>query len=174
MKSGKLNLALTNYKIKLGFFNKIKLLILFSQNFFFYKKISTLIFFEKLNNFLILKSLNSNLDTLKFYLNYLKKDSFLIKKFLVFKGIGIRGSINKQRRQFSLKLGLSHLIVISFPRIINIYKKKTIFLLNSIDKVILGCFLKKIKFLKLPDSYKGRGIWYKGEKKILKAVKKKK
>jgi ribosomal protein L6P/L9E len=39
-------------------------------------------------------------------------------------------------------------------------------------KVKVGNFANKIKSYRLPDSYKGKGIWYKNEVKILKEVKK--
>jgi hypothetical protein len=174
MQSIKISMRLTNLKLKLAYFRAQKLTVLFTEGFFFYKKISNCIFFSKTESVLQLKCLDANRELLRFYGNYLKREFFVLKRFLVFKGIGIRGFLNKQKREISLKLGYSHLSTVSFSKLLNIYKKKNIFLLKSVDPVLLGCFLKKIKFLKLPDSYKGRGIWYKGEKKILKAVKKKK
>ena len=44
--------------------------------------------------------------------------------------------------------------------------------LEGFDPVAVGNFATKIKSLKFPDTYKGKGFWYKNEVKVLKEIKK--
>jgi ribosomal protein L6P/L9E len=48
----------------------------------------------------------------------------------------------------------------------------TLLIAEGIEASTIGNFLKKIKNLKAPDSYKGKGFWYKNESKLLKEIKK--
>lgn len=92
-------------------------------------------------------------------------------KKLVLKGLGLKATLLKQNL-LELKLGFSHIIHLEIPLIINITLLKNIILLESSDSVLLGNFANKIRSLKKPDSYKGKGVWYKNEIKVLKVVKK--
>jgi ribosomal protein L6P/L9E len=95
------------------------------------------------------------------------------KKILLLKGLGIKASYNKLKSILYLKLGFSHISFIKVnPGIFIRIKKKFIFF-QSLNKSKLGNIVLKIKNLKLPDAYKGKGIWYKTEKIKLKEVKKK-
>jgi len=44
--------------------------------------------------------------------------------------------------------------------------------IEGVDKVKVGNFVNKIRNLKLPDSYKGKGFWYKNEVIKLKEINK--
>ena len=48
----------------------------------------------------------------------------------------------------------------------------TLLIVEGIESAVVGNFLKKIRNLKTPDSYKGKGFWYKNESKVLKEIKK--
>jgi ribosomal protein L6P/L9E len=54
---------------------------------------------------------------------------------------------------------------------ISLFKKSLC--VESYNLAFLGNFIFKIRSCKIPDSYKGKGFYYKYEKKSLKAIKKK-
>lgn len=94
---------------------------------------------------------------------------------LVFKGLGLKFTVVNLNAQqtLELKLGYSHLIRLTIPepRIqIKTYKNSIIVTCGNLAS--LKNFLYSIKKLKMPNSYKGKGIWYKNEKKKLKIIKK--
>jgi large subunit ribosomal protein L6 len=97
--------------------------------------------------------------------------NFVIKLNLI--GIGFRiESIENQI--IKLKLGFSHQVFVIVPPYINVCApKKTILILSSINEHFLKQFYSKLRLLKIPDIYKGKGILYKGQKLILKPGKKK-
>lgn len=95
------------------------------------------------------------------------------KKKLLLKGLGFKAALINDSQNLELKLGLSH--VISFPiptNKINIRLFKNTITVEGFDKVDVGNFVNKIRTLRFPDSYKGKGFWYKNEIRTLKEVKK--
>lgn len=128
---------------------------------------------QKLNNeFKKIKSLQNKLafDIKKIFLEV----SQLFYKKLNLVGVGYRILLNnietkKFHTNFVLKLGYSHLIYYKLPSDIKIYSNKY----NRMT--IFGCFgynmsqtLAKIRSLKYPEPYKGKGILYYNEKIKLK------
>jgi len=110
-----------------------------------------------------------------FYL-YLK--NFIInfqipsKKTLILRGLGLKATL--EATALSLKLGYSHESVVKIlPS-----NKSTVFLgkkflsIINYNKFYLGNFAEKIYRLKRANCYKGRGLYYKEKKFIIKAVKK--
>lgn len=96
------------------------------------------------------------------------------KKELEIIGVGYRVS-NKDRR-IEFHLGYSHNIIIEYPNEIKINlileKGKNLrIVLFSCDKQLLGIFAAKIRSLKKPEPYKGKGIRYLNEKIIRKVGK---
>lgn len=101
-------------------------------------------------------------------------EELTFKKKLRLKGLGFRISVDMMKRELSLKLGYSHLISLDIPDYItNIKSKKNVMLLESLDKVALGDFFKKIYDLRKADAYKGKGFSAQYEKRKLKIIKKK-
>jgi large subunit ribosomal protein L6 len=97
-----------------------------------------------------------------------------LKKILIFKGRGYKINFINNFSVLSLKIGYSHLLNIPFKKeLIKIKLSKNTLVFQSFDYAFVGNFTNKIKQKKLPDSYKGKGIWYKNESKILKELKKK-
>lgn len=92
---------------------------------------------------------------------------------LTFVGIGFR--IESIEKGFiKLKLGFSHLVFVRIPPYINVFTlKKTILVLECVDDQLLNEFCSKIKLLKSPDAYKGKGILSKNQILVLKEGKKK-
>lgn len=90
---------------------------------------------------------------------------------LLLKGVGFRALA--KNKLIELKLGYSHLVLHSLNSNaqVDVYKN-TIISLKSPLKDVLGTEAAKIREKRKPDSYKGKGILYKGEKLTLKAGKK--
>ena len=105
-----------------------------------------------------------------FFLNDVNKK---YKKKLFLKGLGFKISYDKFSHSLSFKLGFSHLILFTLPSKISVSLNKTTLLLESKNSIILGDTTQKIKLLKTPDVYKGKGILFKNQILFLKKGKKK-
>ncbi|NHU72506.1 50S ribosomal protein L6 [Candidatus Sulcia muelleri] len=109
--------------------------------------------------------------------NMIKGVSTGFKKELKVIGIGYKASNKKQI--LDLNIGYSHNIMMKLPKEITLEVKReknktTHIILNSYDKQLLGIVAAKIRSLKKPDPYKGKGIRYLNEmvrKKIGKSAK---
>jgi large subunit ribosomal protein L6 len=89
------------------------------------------------------------------------------KKYLEVIGIGYKAE--SEKNILKLNLGYSHLILFYFPKEIKIKTKSTreknyIIEIEGIDKQLVGQISAKIKSLKNPEPYKGKGIRFLGEK----------
>jgi large subunit ribosomal protein L6 len=98
-------------------------------------------------------------------------DRKLIKRF-VLKGLGSRFFSN-EANIISFKIGFSHLIEFKLPRSLSfsIPEKNKLYVFGY-DLNSLGNFYKKIRKLKHPNPYTGKGILLKNEKILLKPIKK--
>lgn len=67
---------------------------------------------------------------------------------------------------------MSHIVTLEIPKGIDIILVKNNIYVKSFNPSLLGSFVNRIKNLKYPDSYKGKGFWFQTEKKILKVMKK--
>lgn len=90
------------------------------------------------------------------------------KKCLEINGIGYKAGI-KNNNIMELHLGYSHSILFHFPKEIKIKVQSTktknyIIEVEGINKQLVGLVASKIKSLKKKDPYKGKGIYYLGEK----------
>jgi len=88
------------------------------------------------------------------------------KKQLELVGVGYRAKANNQ--QLELSLGFSHNIVFKLPSEITIIAEQSkgrppIITLSSFDKQLLGQVTAKIRSLRKPEPYKGKGIKFVGE-----------
>lgn len=104
-------------------------------------------------------------------LSWLKILSKPILKKLILKGLGLKATL-VDKKQLELKLGFSHTILIDIPRDLTVEISKNTISIIGFNKVHVGDFLYKIRNLKLPNAYKGKGIWYKNEIRVFKTVKK--
>ena len=104
--------------------------------------------------------------------NFYRNLIFKARGFLILQGLGLKVQIIDNFLEF--KLGYSHKCYIEIEQDLNVKIKKNLLFLQSVNKEKLGNFLYRIKILKKPDVYKGKGIWYKNEKISLKPVKKSK
>ena len=81
-------------------------------------------------------------------------------------GVGFRAK--SQGQQLTLNLGYSHAIIMELPKEIKLQadtqKGSAPFVkLESHDKHLIGAVAAKIRSLRKPEPYKGKGIRYKGE-----------
>lgn len=88
------------------------------------------------------------------------------KKELELVGVGYRAQSNGQ--VLELSLGFSHSIVIKLPAEIKVEakterNKNPMIILESYDKQLLGQVCAKIRSLRKPEPYKGKGIRFVGE-----------
>jgi large subunit ribosomal protein L6 len=81
-------------------------------------------------------------------------------------GVGYRATV--QGQQIDLALGFSHNIIIELPKEVKASataekgQNPKIFL-ESIDKQLVGQVAAKIRSLRKPEPYKGKGVRYQGE-----------
>jgi hypothetical protein len=98
-----------------------------------------------------------------------------LQKKLLFKGLGFKfrySNIEKTKLEF--KLGFSHFTTLIIPKKeIKIFLiKKNRLAIEGFNYSLVGNIAQKILMLRFPDSYNGKGLWYKNEFKILKQIKK--
>ncbi len=81
-------------------------------------------------------------------------------------GVGYRATAKGQ--QLQLSLGFSHNVVIDLPKVISVSAvqekgKNPVIKLESIDKQLLGAVAAKIRGLRKPEPYRGKGVRFVGE-----------
>jgi large subunit ribosomal protein L6 len=178
---------LNQKQIKLPTTIKIFFLTLEGYRFLVFNNIKSDVFLSiKIPSSLIIKKNDKNLtlcnaqpivgkNQLNSFFTYLK--NFITgfqtpaKKTLILRGLGLKVSIGLNT--LNLKLGYSHDNIIKLPENTNnfVIGKKFITILNY-NKLFLGNFAEKIYRLKKANCYKGRGLYYKQKKHIIKVVKK--
>ena len=93
-------------------------------------------------------------------------------KILELVGVGFRAAM--KGKQLNLQLGFSHDINFDIPESIKIVvEKQTTIKITGIDKQEVGMIASKIKSLRPPEPYKGKGIKEKGQYILRKEGKKK-
>ncbi len=100
-------------------------------------------------------------------------EGYTIKQELV--GVGYRAEV-KGNNRLELSLGFSHDILIQMPPEVKVEavterRANPIITLNSIDKQLIGEMAAKIRSLRPPEPYKGKGIKFVGEQLRRKAGK---
>ncbi len=94
------------------------------------------------------------------------------EKTLELVGVGFRAAL--KGKQLNLQLGFSHDINFDIPEGVKIsVEKQTIIKINGADKQQIGMVVSKIKSLRPPEPYKGKGIKEKGQYILRKEGKKK-
>jgi len=93
-------------------------------------------------------------------------------KILELSGVGFRAAI--KGNQLNLQLGFSHDVNFDVPKDIKItVEKQTIIKIEGFDKQQVGMISSKIKSIRPPEPYKGKGIKEQGEYILRKEGKKK-
>ena len=96
------------------------------------------------------------------------------KKNLELVGVGYRAEAKGQNLEMSL--GFSHEVILQLPEEVKVVTKterraNPIITLTSIDKQLIGHVVAKIRSLRPPEPYKGKGIKFVGEQLRRKAGK---
>lgn len=86
--------------------------------------------------------------------------------------VGVGYSAQVADKNLILKVGFAHPVEIEIPSDLKVSVEKNIISIFGIDKEKVGNFAAKIRSVKEPDPYKGKGIRYLGEEIKLKPGKK--
>jgi large subunit ribosomal protein L6 len=86
------------------------------------------------------------------------------KRDLEIEGVGYRAEL--QGKNLVLSLGFSHTVPIEPPPGINFVVDKTqrLFSVEGVDRQLVGELASKIRSLRPPEPYKGKGVHYAGER----------
>ena len=91
-------------------------------------------------------------------------------KTLIAEGVGYKFQVDKTN--LILSVGFSHPVEFSIPADISVkLESPTRILISGIDKEKVGFLASKIRDIRPPEPYKGKGILYDGEKIVRKAGK---
>lgn len=82
------------------------------------------------------------------------------KKLLV-EGVGYKWEV--AGKDLKLALGFSHPVLLSIPTGLTVKADKGTLDISGFDKELVGSFAMKVRLLKLPEPYKGKGIRYADE-----------
>jgi large subunit ribosomal protein L6 len=93
--------------------------------------------------------------------NMIKGVNKAFEKKLVIEGIGFKSEVKGEA--LVLNLGFSHPIRVEIPKGLKVVSEKNNITVSGIDKESVGQFTAKIRALKKPEPYKGKGIMYGGE-----------
>ncbi|PCI20845.1 50S ribosomal protein L6 [Candidatus Wolfebacteria bacterium] len=83
------------------------------------------------------------------------------EKKLIIEGVGFKSEITGN--ELVLSLGFSHKINVSIPEDVAVTAEKNVITIIGIDKEHVGGFASKVRILKKPEPYKGKGIRYHDE-----------
>lgn len=93
------------------------------------------------------------------------------EKKLELRGIGYRAALEGEKN-IKLEVGFSHPVTMEIPEGLKIAVEKNIITIRGIDKQKVGEFAAKIRKIRPPEPYKGKGIRYFGEQVKIKEGKK--
>nr|AYO28718.1 ribosomal protein L6 [Neotessella volvocina] len=91
-------------------------------------------------------------------------------KILIAEGVGYRFQVEK--KLLTLNVGFTNPVKFEIPNDLEVkLESNTKIIINGIDKEKVGLFAAKIRDIRPPEPYKGKGILYDGEKIIRKVGK---
>ncbi len=82
-------------------------------------------------------------------------------KNLIIEGVGYKASV--EGNELTLNVGYSNPVVFTVPKGVVAAVEGSKITLNSIDKELLGLTAARIRQVRKPEPYKGKGIRYEGE-----------
>jgi large subunit ribosomal protein L6 len=83
------------------------------------------------------------------------------EKRLILEGVGYKSQVNGNK--LVLALGFSHPVEVEIPAGLNVKAEKNLLTISGIDKELVGSFCAKVRALKKPEPYKGKGFRYHDE-----------
>ncbi len=93
--------------------------------------------------------------------NMLAGVNTLYQKKLIVEGIGFKSDI--KGKEIHLALGFSHPVKVIIPDGLKVTAEKNVITISGMDKELVGLFSAKVRSLKKPEPYKGKGIRYDDE-----------
>src|SRR3989344_3763521 len=85
----------------------------------------------------------------------------LFEKKLIVEGIGFKSEV--KGGTLVLSLGFSHPVIVKIPAELKVKAEKNIITVSGVNKESVGEFVAKVRALKKPEPYKGKGIRYDDE-----------
>ncbi len=82
-------------------------------------------------------------------------------KKLILEGVGFKSEV--KGKDLLLALGFSHGVVVPIPEGLTVTAEKNNITVSGIDKEMVGQFTAKVRTMKKPEPYKGKGFRYEGE-----------
>ncbi len=82
-------------------------------------------------------------------------------KKLILEGVGYKSEV--KGKELHLALGFSHPVVVAIPEGLTVTAEKNNITFSGIDKELVGQFSAKIRAMKKPEPYKGKGFHYDDE-----------
>lgn len=82
-------------------------------------------------------------------------------KKLILEGVGFKSEV--KGKSLDLALGFSHPVNVVIPEGLTVTAEKNNITVTGIDKEMVGAFASKVRSLKKPEPYKGKGFHYEGE-----------
>lgn len=83
------------------------------------------------------------------------------EKKLVLEGVGYKSQVSGNK--LVLALGFSHPVEVSIPEGLSVKAEKNVISVSGIDKELVGAWSAKVRALKKPEPYKGKGFRYEDE-----------
>jgi large subunit ribosomal protein L6 len=83
------------------------------------------------------------------------------EKKLILEGVGYKSQVNGNK--LVLALGFSHPVEVEIPAGLTVKADKNLLTITGIDKELVGSFSSKVRDLKKPEPYKGKGFRYSDE-----------
>ncbi|MDP3875304.1 MAG: 50S ribosomal protein L6 [bacterium] len=75
----------------------------------------------------------------------------------------VSDSMSSGRAKINLALGFSHPVIVSIPEGLKVTAEKNVITISGPDKEEVGQFASKLRLLKKPEPYKGKGMRYSDE-----------
>ncbi len=82
-------------------------------------------------------------------------------KKLILEGVGFKSEV--KGKDLVLALGFSHGVTVPIPEGLTVTAEKNNITVTGIDKEMVGQFTAKVRAMKKPEPYKGKGFRYDGE-----------
>ena len=82
----------------------------------------------------------------------------MFSKKLILEGVGFKSDVSGQN--LNLALGFSHPVVVPIPTGLTVTAEKNVITVSGIDKELVGQFTAKVRAMKKPEPYKGKGFRY--------------
>ncbi|HEY4480267.1 MAG TPA: 50S ribosomal protein L6 [Candidatus Paceibacterota bacterium] len=83
------------------------------------------------------------------------------EKKLILEGVGYKSQVTGDK--LILSLGFSHQVEVSIPSGLSVKAEKNLITVEGVDKESVGSFTAKVRALKKPEPYKGKGFRYHDE-----------